>query len=206
MSGLLFELPLVAILRGVTPGEAAGVAQALFDAGVVCAEVPLNSPEPLLSIAAMRAAFGGRMLIGAGTVLTPADVDAVAEAGGEFVVSPNADAAVIRATKARGLYAMPGFFTPSEAFAAIGAGADALKLFPADQAGPAHVKALRSVLPREFPLFAVGGIDVAKMPAYLAAGVTGFGFGASLYKPGDSAAVVGVRAEALVRAFKAPRG
>jgi 2-dehydro-3-deoxyphosphogalactonate aldolase len=202
----LFDQPLVAILRGMAPGEAVDVAGALFDAGMVCAEVPLNSPEPLRSIAAMRAAFDGRMLIGAGTVITAAEADAVADAGGQFVVSPNTDTAVIAATKARGMLSLPGFFTASEAFAAMAAGADALKLFPADVGGANYVKALRSVLPKTTPLLAVGGVDLDKMDAFLAAGADGFGFGASLYKPGDAARVVGERAKRLVDAFKALRG
>jgi 2-dehydro-3-deoxyphosphogalactonate aldolase len=203
---VLSELPLVAILRGVKPDEAAGIAQALADAGFRAAEVPLNSPEPLKSIAAMRAAVGEAMMIGAGTVLTPDEAGAVADAGGQFIVSPNTDASVIHATKTRGLLSMPGFFTATEAFAAISAGADVLKLFPADQAGPAYVKALRSVLPKTMPLYAVGGVDAENMGPYLAAKADGFGFGGSLYKPGDAASLVRSRAEIIVRAFKTLRG
>lgn len=199
------EMPLVAILRGVAPHEAVGIGTALLDAGFVCAEVPLNSPEPTRSIAAMRQAFGERMLVGAGTVLSAADVDAVAAAGAQFVVSPNTNQQVIAAAKRRGLTALPGFLTPTEAFAAIEAGADALKLFPADQAGPAFIKALRAVLPPTLPIFAVGGVDAGQMKAYLGAGATGFGLGSSLYKPGDDAALVAARAHALVNAFRAAR-
>ncbi|HVZ98852.1 MAG TPA: 2-dehydro-3-deoxy-6-phosphogalactonate aldolase [Caulobacterales bacterium] len=203
---MLSEMPLIAILRGVTPDEAIAIGQALHEAGLVCVEVPLNSPKPLGSIAALAGVFEGRMLVGAGTVLTPADVDEVKRAGGQFVVSPNADSAVIKATKAAGLLSLPGFYTPSEAFAAIAAGADALKLFPADTAPPAYVKALKAVLPSESPLFAVGGVSEAKMADYLAAGARGFGLGSGLYRPGDAPETVRARAESYVRAYKAARG
>jgi 2-dehydro-3-deoxyphosphogalactonate aldolase len=199
---LLKTSPLIAILRGVTPTDAAAIAGALFEAGIVGVEVPLNSPNPLKSIAAIRAAFDGRMLVGAGTVLTPSDVGDVAAAGGQLVVSPNASTAVIESTKHHDMISLPGFFTATEAFSALAAGADGLKLFPANVAGPAHVKALSAVLPRDTPLFAVGGIDIAEIAPFLKAGAIGFGLGTTLYRPGASAADVGAAATRFVRAFR----
>ncbi len=153
---LLAELPIVAILRGVTPARIEGVAAALMAAGIRAIEVPLNSPEPFRSIEILATKFGD-CLTGAGTVLTPADVDRVADAGGRLLVTPNSDAAVIARGVARGMTAMPGFFTPSEAFVALGAGARFLKLFPASSGGPGHLKAIRAVLPPDVPVYAVGG-------------------------------------------------
>jgi 2-dehydro-3-deoxyphosphogalactonate aldolase len=195
-------IPLVAILRGLTPGEAEPVGAALIEAGFRCLEVPLNSPDPLQSIAILSRAFGDRALVGAGTVLTPAAVAAVAEAGGRIIISPNTDIAVIRESKARGLVSFPAFQTPSEAFAALAAGADALKLFPAEAASPAVLKAMRAVLPPDMPIFPVGGIGVNEMAAWQMAGAAGFGIGSSLYAPGRSAVDVGSRAVALVRAWR----
>ncbi len=160
------DLPLIAILRGLTPEEAEPVGEALLEAGFRCLEVPLNSPRPLESIAILQDRFGDRALVGAGTVLTPAQVEAVAGAGGRIIISPNTRPEVIRATKALGLVSLPAFQTPSEAFEALDAGADGLKLFPAEAAGPAVVKALRAVLAGDIPLFPVGGIDAGTMPAY----------------------------------------
>lgn len=199
---LLRTLPLIAILRGVKPDEAVAIAGALLDAGIVGVEVPLNSPEPLKSIAAIRAAYDGRMLVGAGTVLTPSDVGDVAAAGGQLVVSPNASTAVIESTKHHDMISLPGFFTATEAFTALAAGADGLKLFPANVAGPAHVKALTAVLPRGAPLFAVGGIDTPEIASFLAAGAIGFGLGTTLYRPGASAADVNAAARRFVGAFR----
>lgn len=196
------RMPLIAILRGLTPSHATPIAAALCDSGFICAEVPLNSPDPLASIAAMRAQFDGRLLVGAGTVLTEEDVALAADAGAQFMVAPNTDPAVIAAAKRRGLYAMPGFLTPSEAFRALAAGADALKLFPAGQAGPSFVQALRAVLPAGAPLFAVGGVDDTQIASYLAAGATGFGLGSNLYRPGDAPETVGKRAEAFIKSFQ----
>lgn len=204
-STIVADAPLIAILRGIAPSASVAIAGALLDAGFRCAEVPLNSPEPAQSIAAMRATFGDRMLIGAGTVLSERDVATVAAAGAQFVVAPNTNANVIAAAKRHGLAALPGFLTPTEAFAAIDAGADALKLFPADQAGPGFIKALRAVLPPTLPIFAVGGVDTSQMRAYLNAGVTGFGIGSSLFKPGDSADAVASRARAFVSALREAR-
>lgn len=202
----LAALPIVAILRGLTPPEALPTAQALHDAGVRCVEVPLNSPSPLDSIAAIRGAFEGRMAVGAGTVLTVQEVGALAAIGAHFVVSPNTDISVIAAAKAKGMLSLPGFFTATEAFAAIAAGADALKLFPADHAPPGYVKALKAVLPPHIPLLAVGGVDESRIGAYLAAGAAGFGLGSSLYRPGDAPDLVRQRAQSFLAAFNAARG
>lgn len=193
--------PLVAILRGIRPDEAAAVGDALADAGFLCVEVPLNSPRPLETIAALRARFEGRLLVGAGTVLKAAEVAEVSAAGGQLIISPNTDVAVIAAAKAAGLVSVPGFFTPSEAFAALAAGADALKLFPAETAGPATLKAIRAVLPASVPVLPVGGIEPGSMAAWRAAGAAGFGIGSALYRPGLSADEVGLRARAFVGAF-----
>ncbi len=195
--------PLIAILRGVTPADAPAVAVALMDAGIAMIETPLNSPEPLESIRRMRAALGARAAIGAGTVLSVAQAEAVAAAGGQFVVSPNTEAAVIARTRALGMASWPGAFTATECFAALAAGASGLKIFPASIMGPDGIKALRAVLPAAAPVYAVGGAGAESFAAYLAAGATGFGLGSNLYKPGDSAAAVGAKARALVAAFDA---
>jgi 2-dehydro-3-deoxyphosphogalactonate aldolase len=202
----LTSLPLIAILRGLKPDEAVEIGEALVSAGFRCLEVPLNSPSPLDSIARLRAALGDRAIVGAGTVLKADQVAAVAGAGGQIVVSPNTDAAVVRATKAAGLISLPGFFTASEAFAALAAGADGLKLFPAEAAGPPVVKALKAVLPKECDVFAVGGIEPGTMAAYRAAGAAGFGIGSSLYAPGRTAEDVHARAKAFVQAWAALAG
>ncbi|MDP1966225.1 MAG: 2-dehydro-3-deoxy-6-phosphogalactonate aldolase, partial [Reyranella sp.] len=183
---------------GLTPGEAVAIAAALETAGVLGLEVPLNSPEPLESIRRIREAFDGRLVVGAGTVLTVDEVSAVQAAGGQFIVSPNTDPAVIRATKAAGLYSAPGFFTPTEAFSALASGADALKLFPADVAGPAALKAMKAVLPPSAPVIAVGGVDPATMGGWRAAGAAGFGVGSALYQPGLPPADVEARARRFV--------
>ncbi len=195
--------PLVAVLRGLTPGEAEAVGDALIDAGFTLLEVPLNSPDPLVSIAAMAKRYAGRAIVGAGTVLTTDDVAAVADAGGELIVSPNTDPAVIRAAVARGLISLPGYYTPSEAFAALAAGAHGLKLFPAEGAPPAFLKAQRAVLPKATKVLAVGGITPDTMPAWHAAGADGFGLGSNLYRAGKSAADVARDATAFVSAVKA---
>ena len=177
---------LIAILRGIEPPNAASVAEALIDAGITDIEVPLNSPEPLKSIEAMAKRLAGRGRFGAGTVLTTEDVAAVRAVGASFVVSPNCDADVIQSTKAAGLASYPGVFTPSECFAALAAGADALKLFPAFMMGPAGLKAIRAVLPRETEIYAVGGIGPDDFSTWTAAGADGFGLGSSLFAPGWS--------------------
>ncbi|WP_027132802.1 2-dehydro-3-deoxy-6-phosphogalactonate aldolase [Geminicoccus roseus] len=196
------RLPLVAILRGVTPAEILPIGKALVDAGFAILEVPLNSPEPFESIGRLVQRFGDQVLIGAGTMRTEADLDALVKAGGRLMVTPHGDPALIRAAKARGLFTLPGIATPTEAFAAIDAGTDGLKLFPAEAIPPAVVKAMRAVLPRSMPLFPVGGIEPATMAAYRAAGADGFGLGSALYKPGLDAAQVGERARAFVAAWR----
>jgi len=196
-------LPIIAILRGLSPAEALPVAQALVEAGIDRIEVPLNSPEPLDSIRLMARALAGRAIIGAGTVLTADQVAQVADAGGRMIVSPNADPVVIRATRARGLQSWPGVFTATECFAAIGAGATGLKLFPADQAGTGTLRALRAVLPPGLPVYAVGGVGPANFAPWLEAGAQGFGIGSALYRPGDDAATVAARARDIVTALRA---
>jgi 2-dehydro-3-deoxyphosphogalactonate aldolase len=189
----LDDLPLVAILRGVTPGEVGDIGQALVEAGIAMIEVPLNSPEPLKSIAVLAEVCGDGILVGAGTVLDPADVARIAEAGGRLVVTPNAEPAVVEACKARGLIAVPGCATPSEALSVARAGADALKLFPAEGIPPAVAKAMTAVLPSGLPLLAVGSITPEKIGPYWQAGVRGFGLGGSLYRPGDGPAEIASR-------------
>ena len=195
--------PLIAILRGIVPKDAGAVLEALIGAGIGLIEVPLNSPDPLASIRAMAEAADGRARIGAGTVLTADEVAAVAAAGGDFIVSPNVDAAVIHKTKARRLGSFPGVFTASEALAAVAAGADGLKFFPANLLGPEGIRAIGVILPKAMPLLAVGGVDATNLAAYRKAGVSGFGLGSNLYKPGMSAADVGKHAKSMVAAYDA---
>jgi 2-dehydro-3-deoxyphosphogalactonate aldolase len=202
LTAYLADLPLIAILRGIRPNEATGVGQALVDAGFRVIEVPLNSPEPLQSIANLADAFGTQALIGAGTVLSPEAVDEVAAANGRLIVMPHSDGEVIRRAKAGSLYCLPGVATPTEAFAALAAGADGLKMFPGEMLPPAAVKAWRAVLPPRLALFPVGGITLDAMAAYYRAGATGFGLGSALYKPGMTAAEVSQRARAFVAAWR----
>jgi 2-dehydro-3-deoxyphosphogalactonate aldolase len=199
-------LPLVAILRGLTPAEAVPVAQALFECGFRLIEVPLNSPDPLTSIAAIRRALPPDALVGAGTVLSTLAVAQVQTAGGEIVVMPHADLAVIRAAKSAGMLCLPGIATPTEAFAALAAGADALKLFPAEGLGPQVMKAMRAVLPAGVALYPVGGITPESMQAWRAAGAAGFGLGSALYAPGMAVEAVRERAQAFVGAWQRPVG
>lgn len=201
----LQRCPVIAILRGITPDEVADVGAALVDAGIAIIEVPLNSPEPLRSIGRFAERWGVECLIGAGTVMTPAEVTAVAGAGGRLIVMPHGDAAVIRAAKAAGLACVPGAATPTEGFAALAAGADALKLFPAEAIPPAVVGAWRAVFPAELPLIPVGGIGAGNMAQYWLAGAAGFGVGSSLYKPGRPAADIARNARKLVEAAEAAR-
>jgi 2-dehydro-3-deoxyphosphogalactonate aldolase len=199
---LLAGLPLVAILRGIEPSEAPDIAETLFKAGLRGVEVTLNSEKPLESIAAIRARMDGRMLVGAGTVLAPHEVADAAAAGAQFVVSPDAKPAVISATRAAGLVSLPGVFTPSEAFAALGTGADALKLFPAEAASPPVLKALLAVLPAGTAILPVGGIAAASMAPWRAAGAAGFGVGGAIYQPGMTPDAVRARAEAFAAAWR----
>jgi 2-dehydro-3-deoxyphosphogalactonate aldolase len=194
-------MPLVAILRGVKPAEAPAIGEVLVEAGFRLIEVPLNSPQPLDSIAALRTRFPDAV-IGAGTVLTSAEVRDVASAGGELVVAPNFDRDVVEETVRLGLASLPGILTPTEAFAALKAGAHGLKLFPAELASPAVVKAFLAVLPKGTPLIPVGGIGADSLAAWRAAGAAGFGLGSSLYKPGDDAAAVKVKAAAILAAWR----
>ena len=196
------ECPLVAIIRGVTPAEAEAVGAAIYEAGIRIIEVPLNSPDPLESIATLARSLGERALIGAGTVLSVEQVAQVRGAGGRIIVSPSTNTDVIRATVEAGMVSSPGFFTPSEAFEALGAGAHALKLFPAEAASPNVVKAIRAVLPKDVPLLVVGGVSPDNMRAYLDAGAQGFGLGSGLYSAGRSPADVGERARAYVEGVR----
>ncbi len=197
------EMPLFAVLRGVRADEAADVARTLYDAGVRIIEVTLNSPDPFASIEAIANCALQGALIGAGTVIAPEDVARVKSAGGEVIISPNTDAAVIAETKKRDLLSLPGFFTPSEAFAALQAGADGLKFFPAELAAPAAVRAIRAVLPREAKLFVVGGVNADNMSDYVKAGADGFGAGSNLFKPGKSLSDIARDARALTGNLRA---
>lgn len=198
LSDYLGQCPLVAIIRGVTPGEAEAVGRAIYDAGIRIIEVPLNSPDPLASISALSTALGDQALIGAGTVLDPAQVAEVREAGGRLIVSPDCNPQVIAAAAAADLVSTPGYFTPSEAFTAIRAGAHGLKLFPAEAASPAMLKAQLAVIPRSFPIVVVGGIKPDNMRPWLEAGAAGFGLGGGLYVPGQSAEDTHAKAQAYV--------
>ena len=193
--------PLIAILRGVAPHEVEGIGDALVDAGFTLIEVPMNSPDPLDSIARLARRFKGRAVIGAGTVLTEGQVEQVRAVGGTMIISPNANTRVIAASAEAGMVSLPGVVTPTEAFAAIEAGATALKLFPAEGSSPAILKAMRAVLPRDMRLLPVGGIAPDTMGPWREAGAAGFGLGSALYKPGLTAAEVGTRARAFVSAL-----
>lgn len=194
--------PVVAILRGIRPEEAVPVATALVEAGIRILEVPFNSPDPVDSIAAIVAALGKGAVVGGGTVLGPVDADRLADAGGRIMVTPNSDGFVIARALARGMEPMPGFATPTEAFAAFAAGARRLKLFPASHFGPAYLKALREVLPGDVRLWAVGGTHAGNLREWLSAGAEGIGVGSALYRAGDTPDAVRGKAEALVRAWR----
>ncbi len=197
--------PLVAILRGIRPEEAVEIGAALIERGILTLEVPLNSPDPLVSIERLATAFGDRAVVGAGTVLAPSAARDVAAAGGRLIVMPHSDGDVIRAAKSLGCLCLPGVATVTEAFAALRAGADGLKLFPAEQLGPEVLKALRAVLPASIPMFPVGGVTPERMAAYVAAGASGFGIGSALYTPGKSAEAVTRDARAFVAAWASLR-
>ena len=192
------KCPLIAIIRGVTPDEAAAIGKALYDGGIRIVEVPLNSPQPFDSIRAIADALGDSALVGAGTVLDPADVERVKAAGGRIVVSPNTNREVIAATISAGIVSSPGFFTPSEAFEALDCGAHALKFFPAEAASPQVLKAQRAVLPKEVPLLVVGGVTPDTMQQWLDAGADGFGLGGGVYKPAQSVEETQAKARAFV--------
>ncbi|MCW8306865.1 2-dehydro-3-deoxy-6-phosphogalactonate aldolase [Acidiphilium sp. PA] len=194
LKSCLAASPLIAILRGVTPDEVEAIGDVLVAAGVRVIEVPLNSPDPLESISRLARRFGATTLIGAGTVMTPADVTAVADAGGRIIITPHADPAIVAAAKAQDLQAAPGFFTPAEAFALLAAGADALKLFPAEAGSPAMLRAIRAVLPAGTMVLPVGGIAPDNMAPWRAAGAAGFGIGGSLYQRGDTPTQVAAKA------------
>jgi 2-dehydro-3-deoxyphosphogalactonate aldolase len=197
--------PIVSVLRGIRPDEAEPVVAALEAAGIVIAEVPMNSPDPLESIRRLHARFGARMLIGAGTVMRVDQVSAIARAGGALIVTPHADPAIVRAAVAAGLIAIPGFVTPAEAFSLLDAGAHALKMFPAEAASPRVLTALRAVLPAGAQVVPVGGIDAGTLAPWFAAGASAVGVGSSLYRPGDDPAAVANRAISLVSAAKSAR-
>jgi len=198
----LDQCPLIAIIRGVTPDDAEVTGDAILEGGIRIIEVPLNSPNPLASIEKLAKKFGDRALVGAGTVLKLEDVARVGDAGGRIIVSPDTNAEVISAAAAAGLVSSPGYFTPSEAFTAIRAGATALKLFPAEAASPAVLKAQLAVIPRDVPVLAVGGIKPDNMRPWLEAGASGFGLGGGLYQPGQSAEDTLVKARAYVEGLK----
>ncbi|MGH1481599.1 MAG: 2-dehydro-3-deoxy-6-phosphogalactonate aldolase [Geminicoccales bacterium] len=198
----LDHLPLIAILRGIEPDNAVAAGTILIDAGFRIIEVPLNSPEPLLSIERLVKAFGNRAIIGAGTVLQSSDIGAVAKAGGRLIVMPHADASLIRKADHLGLFCIPGVASPTEAFAALEAGADALKLFPAEAIPPAAVKAWRAVLQPPIKLLPVGGITPSTMAGYIEAGASGFGLGSALFKPDMPTEMIAANAQAFAGSFR----
>lgn len=197
---------IIAILRGITPEEAEATVEVIVAAGITQIEVPLNSPDALKSIGLMKKRIGDAASIGAGTVLSAGDVQDTRDAGGEFVVSPNADKEVILATKQAGMMSCPGVFTPTECFEAIKHGADILKVFPAFIMGPEGIKAMKAVLPKDKPVYAVGGVGAADFPAYVAAGCTGFGLGSNIFKPGNTVQDTAANAREMVVAYDALEG
>lgn len=198
----LAQCPFIAVLRGVKPDEVEEIGAALSEAGIVIIEVPLNSPDPIASIERLARSLGDRALVGAGTVLSVADVARVRDAGGRIIVSPDVNGEVIEAAAKADLVATPGFFTPTEAFAALRAGAHGLKLFPAEAASPAVVKAHRAVLPKHVPLLVVGGVKPEDLQPWSDSGADGFGLGSGLYRPGQSAAETSAKAAAYMKALK----
>jgi 2-dehydro-3-deoxyphosphogalactonate aldolase len=201
----LHDCPLMAILRGVLPAEVESICDGLERAGIRIVEVPLNSPSPLESISMLSRSFGSRMLIGAGTLTKPSQVSEVAAAGGRLIVTPHADMEIVRTAKEAGLFALPGFFNPTEAFALLEAGADAIKLFPAEVLGPPMLRALRAVLPTSAIVIPVGGVDANQVAPWLDAGARGLGVGSAIYKPGDDAQMVEEKAQDLLAAVRAYR-
>jgi 2-dehydro-3-deoxyphosphogalactonate aldolase len=198
----LGECQLVAIIRGVTPDDAVAVGEAIYEAGIRIIEVPLNSPDPLKSIEKLAKKLGDKALIGAGTVLEPPQIAEVKKAGGRIIVSPNTNVEVIAASAEAGLVSSPGYFTPSDAFAAIGAGATALKLFPAEGASPAVLRAHLAVLPKDVPIIVVGGVKPDTMRPWTEAGAAGFGLGSGLYRPGQTAGETLDRARCYVNCLR----
>jgi 2-dehydro-3-deoxyphosphogalactonate aldolase len=202
----LSKCPLIAILRGVAPATVLDIGRALIEAGFTIIEVPLNSPDPLKSIALLAKTLGAEALVGAGTVMNARDVEAVSAAGGRLIVMPHADAGIVSAAKASGLHALPGFATPTEAFAMIAGGADGLKLFPAEANPPKVLKALRAVLPKAMPVLPVGSITPDNMSEYWVAGANGFGLGSALYKPGAKVSEVSAAAARFMAALSKLKG
>jgi len=202
---MLEQMPLVAILRGIKPSEIINVADALIDSGFKAIEVPLNSPEAIKSIELLAVKYAKLALVGAGTVLTPEDVIAVKKAGGSLIVSPNMDTSVIKTAIQYHMIVLPGVATPTEAFAAVEAGAHGLKLFPAETFGPRYIAAIKAVLPKGTKVYAVGGVDADNLPEWLNASADGAGFGSCLYKPGIKAGDIKQRAQELVKAYQAFR-
>ena len=200
-SGRLRAAPVVAILRGVTPAEVESVAEAIVAVGVTIIEVPLNSPDPFASIALLARRFSARAIVGAGTVLSVDDVDRCTQAGAQIIVSPNMRTDVIAATVAAGMLSLPGCLTPTEAFAALDAGAHAIKLFPGEMVSPAAVRAMRAVLPKAATVLVVGGVTIDNTAAFIAAGADGFGVGSGIYREGTTAAQAGANAAAFVKAL-----
>lgn len=196
------SMNIIAILRGITPDEALPITDALISAGIDKIEVPLNSPEPFKSIEQMAAHCGPDVLIGAGTVLTLEDAQRVYDVGGQLVVSPNFDPAVVAKTKELGMQSAPGVFTPTECFAALKAGADLLKIFPAELMGPAGIRAIRAVLPPEIGVYAVGGVTASNLRDWHAVGTTGYGIGSGIYKPGDTPENISQKAKDIVQAYQ----
>jgi len=202
MKTFLDRCPLIAILRGVRPDEVVPICAALEEAGVAIVEVPLNSPSPIQSISLLAENFGDRLLIGAGTVMTPAQVEEIAGVGGRLIVTPHADPEIVRTAKRLRMMAAPGFFTPAEAFSLLAAGADAIKLFPAEGSNPAALRGMRAIFPPGTLVIPVGGIAPDNIGMWHAAGAAGYGIGSSIYKPGDTAEIVGRKAAALVAACR----
>ncbi|MGB6105839.1 MAG: 2-dehydro-3-deoxy-6-phosphogalactonate aldolase [Pusillimonas sp.] len=200
----LSHCPFVAILRGITPAEVAPIGATLIDCGFTIIEVPLNSPDAFDSISVLSRRFADKIVVGAGTVLRTQEVERVAAAGGQLIVSPNSNPAVVAKAKSAGLMALPGFATPSEAFSMIDAGADGLKFFPAEAYSPSVLSAIRAVIPHNIPILPVGGIKENAIAAWGSAGASGFGLGSALYRPGDTPDQVRQRAQAFIAAWSHP--